>query len=77
MSSYSFDKRVRCWTCKANGIDRSFEGGAERQLHESTMHASRFLSDSCKETSTLFCSVADRSSTNCKSFGTSFTANRK
>lgn len=40
MSVNEFEGCVRCWTCKSSGIDRFFEGNAERQLHENSMHSS-------------------------------------
>ena len=52
MASYNIDRRVRCWTCKANGIDRFFIGNEERQLHESALHDSE-LHESALHDSTL------------------------
>lgn len=45
------DEHVRCWTCKSKGIDRFFNGDYERQLHESTLHESRYLPDKWMTTS--------------------------
>ena len=60
MSKYNFGKRLRCWTCKANGDDRFFDGRAKLQLHERTMHAERQQKDNRKRTSSLYCSYGSR-----------------
>ena len=57
MSRYSFDKRVRCWTCKANGVDRFFDGNAERLLHESKIHAPRILAENLAKKNAAYLSI--------------------
>ena len=44
MTSLDIDRRVRCWTCKTNGVDRFFSGKDERQLHENAMHNDNTIS---------------------------------
>ena len=65
MSSYSIDRRVRCWTCKTNGIDRFFDGNAERQLHDDRMHAERASSENLTMKNTSY-----------RSFGSSASSSR-